>query len=413
MRYCRNSTHAIIGISLIYLLSSFVTGPIGPQAASEKWHWPLGPIYLGRPIVTSGDSPHYLLIVNSLVEDLDVDLANNHHQVSRGDWDAGARVRGTAFGGHVETDRKGRLLSFHSFFRPVMLGLLVWPWQGTEWVESICIWLTMLVVLVGFIWFRQAVGREVGWVLLLALAMPLWCYSRDLWGESWLAVAWIFLLTSRNSWVLAASSFLGTLNKFPFCLVPFTLAALSLRRQDRHRSLVLAAPSLAALVLAVLAIQWVYQDADHFSLFHMGMRHLSETGSFDFPGLRFFRAAIGLLVDPRDGLLWFAPFLVWGLPQFRRGGDGYLPALVFFLFYAAYPGWHAGAGYSSRFLVPMLPVLVQAVAQARPSSRLFKASVLYSLFWGALAGTVPIAVFDRTPWETVSFLMAQFRVWMG
>ena len=409
----QNSARAVICIALIYLLSSCVTGPLGSEAASGKWHWRFGPIYLGRPIVTSGDSPHYLLIVNSLLEDLDLDLANNHRQVSEGDWDAGARVRGTSFGGHVETDTEGRKLSFYPFFRPAILAFLVWPWQGTEWVESICIWLTMSVVLLGFIWFRRAVGRETTWLLLLALATPLWYYSGDLWSESWMAVAWILLLTSTNSWVLAASSFLGTLIKFPFCLVPFTLAGLALRRGDLRRSIFLAGATAAALALAVLAIQWIYQDADHFSLFHIGLRHLSDTGSFDFPGLRFFRAGIGLLLDPRRGLLWFAPFLIWGFPQFRRGGDWYLPALVFFLFHAAYPGWHGGAGYSARYLVPMLPVMVKAVAETRPSGRLFTGCVLYSLFWGALAGVLPIAVFDKTPWETLSFLMVEVRVWIG
>ena len=112
----RNSAHVLICIGLTYILSSCVTGPVGPEAASEKWHWRSGPIYLGHPIVTSGDSPHYLLIVNSLLEDLDLDLANNHHQISLGDWDAGTRVRRTAFGGHVETDTEGRKLSFHPFF---------------------------------------------------------------------------------------------------------------------------------------------------------------------------------------------------------------------------------------------------------------------------------------------------------
>ncbi len=155
----RNSAQVLICIGLTYILSSCVTGPVGPEAASEKWHWRSGPIYLGRPIVTSGDSPHYLLIVNSLLEDLDLDLANNHHQISLGDWDAGTRVRLTAFGGHIETDTEGRKLSFHPFFRPAVLALLAWPWRGTEWVESICIWLTVFAVWVGFIRFRSLAER--------------------------------------------------------------------------------------------------------------------------------------------------------------------------------------------------------------------------------------------------------------
>ena len=96
-------------VAAVYFLGSLVVGPLPPWAASPTWHFDVGPVYLGRPATLTGDSPHYLLIVNSLVEDRDLDLSNNHRQVSEGDWDAGTRYRGfrlegmwisTGSGGH-------------------------------------------------------------------------------------------------------------------------------------------------------------------------------------------------------------------------------------------------------------------------------------------------------------------------
>ncbi len=98
-------------VAAVYFLGSLLTGPLPPQAASPSWHLRMGPVYLGRPVTFTGDSPHYLLIVNSLVEDGDLDLSNNHRQVSEGDWDAGTRYRGSPFGRHVDEDRFGRSLS--------------------------------------------------------------------------------------------------------------------------------------------------------------------------------------------------------------------------------------------------------------------------------------------------------------
>ena len=79
-----------------------------------------------------------------------------------------------------------------------------------------------------------------------------------------------------------------------------------------------------------------------------------------------------------------------------------LPACVFFLLHASYAGWHGGAGYSARFLVPMLPVLVYWIWRRKPSGRLFGLSVAYSLLFNALAGFLPILTFDQTPWQVLA-----------
>ena len=288
-------------------------GPLDPKSASPDWHWRWGPVYLGTPVVTSGDSPHYLILVNSLIEDWDLDLTNNHEQANRGDWDGGARVRAGGIGGHSEIDHKGRKLSFHAFYRPLALAFLVFPAQGTEWVEPLTIWVTMLGTLLALLALGRAGALPPRWIVLLAVATPLWAYSRDLWNEAWMAGAWIFLLVSPGLPALALAAAAGTLFKMSFAVVPWSMAAVAFLQGKRRRAVVLLAAPALALLAAFLATQWVYQDSDHFSLFHLGHRHFPGGAPFQFPGWNVLRGGVGLLFDPRSGLLPFSPFLAWGL----------------------------------------------------------------------------------------------------
>ena len=52
-----------------------------------------GRLVLEQPAVVSGDEPHYLLAVNSLLEDHDLALGPDYQRVARGGADAGVRFR--------------------------------------------------------------------------------------------------------------------------------------------------------------------------------------------------------------------------------------------------------------------------------------------------------------------------------
>ena len=413
-------------VAAVYFLGSLLAGPLPPWAASPTWHFDVGPVYLGRPVTLTGDSPHYLLIVNSLVEDRDLDLSNNHRQVAEGDWDAGTRYRGFPFGKHVDVDRFGRALSIHPPFMPMLLAALLWPFQGSEWVESLSIYLCMLVVLGGVYAFMRWKPEHANWGLVLGLGTPLFWYGRDLWTEPWQATIWILLLACQSLPLLALLALSGTMIKYSFVVVPFTMGALDLWRGQRKRGLVLCSCALGGLLAAYMFAQYAFRFTDHFDLFHMAYHHgvggyeaiehfpaskLSSGfgaafdrlaaffGSFRGQGLR------GLLFSPSQGLLPFFPFLAWGLWSFRKGGRVYLPAMAYFLIHASYMGWSAGTGFSTRYLVPVLPVLVLGVAEAKRWPRwLFRMCLVYGLFWGLLAGLLPVAVVERGPSEVILFL---------
>ena len=420
-------------LAAVYLLGSLLAGPLPPRAASPAWHLRTGPLYLGRPVTLTGDSPHYLLIVNSLVEDGDLDLSNNHRQVSEGDWDAGTRYRGFPFGGHVDVDRFGRSLSIHPPFMPMLVATLLWPFQGSEWVESLSIFICLMVVLGGIYVFMRWKPEFANWGLVLGLGTPLFWYGRDLWTEPWQATIWILLLACNSLPLLALLALSGTMIKYTFVVVPLTMGALDIWGGRRKRGLVLCAAALGGVLAAFLFAQYVFRFTDHFDLFHMafhrgmgayqGIENFSGSeSSSGFGGAlqrlaAFFGSFRGrglwdLLFSPSQGLFPFFPFFLWGLWSFRKGGRVYLPALVYFLIHASYLGWSAGTGFSARYLVPVLPILVLGVAQARHWPRwLFRISLGWGLVWGLLAGLLPVAVVERGPFEVLLFLAQELGLW--
>ncbi len=54
------------------------------------------PFSLGLPAVDTGDEPHYLVMINSVISDGDFDLANNYRNVHLGGTQAGEVCRGAA-----------------------------------------------------------------------------------------------------------------------------------------------------------------------------------------------------------------------------------------------------------------------------------------------------------------------------
>ncbi len=340
----RSRARTFLAIVLVYALSSLLAGPVVPGRPSETAHWKLGPVYLGRPIVTWGDPPYFLVMVNSLIEDGDLDLGNNYDQARDGDWDVGTRFRGTDLDRHVEIDREGHALSFHPPWLPAVLAALVCPLRGSEWVESACIWLTLAATLAGLGWCFRLAGFTPGWIAVLALATPLWAYARDVGTEPLHAVAWIALLAFPHPAMLAVASGAGVLLKPTFVPVPMALAAVLWWQGDRRRAAVLVGATGLALVVAIAVAQYEFRAADHFDWLHVtGNHHVQHSGGFRLrvPGF------VGLLLDPQDGLLAFCPFLVLGFPALRKDARLLVPALAYFGLIATYAGWRAGSDFSS------------------------------------------------------------------
>lgn len=387
-------------IATLYLLSVFLQPPTADAQLTGVPHVRVGDFVIAPPAVLSGDSPHYLLIVNSIVGDGDVDLANNYRDAESGGWQAGVRFRGLAIDHHTETDSEGKERSFHSIFLPVLLSAAAWPFRGTQWVEPVCIAFTLAATLAALLVLARRSGLDRRWIMVLALATPVWCYARDIWTEPWLLAIWVGLLFCGSLPLVFALGLAGTLVKYNFVVVVVSMAGVFWLRGERRRAYVLAGAGIVGIALAIATAQYLFQDVDHFNLFHLGGHYhgVDATLRQKIVPLRPRLAwLVGILFDPEAGLLPFFPFLAWGLWNFRKGGPVFVPAIAFFLLHVAYPGWHGGTGFSSRYLVPMLPALVIAVAGAAPRSWLFVTALAYSGFWGIVAGLCPYLVYDRTP----------------
>ena len=258
--------------------------------------------------------------------------------------------------------------------------------------------MTQIVTLTALLWFGRRFSLGSLWLLALALATPLWCYSRDLWTEPWVTSIWIAMLQFRGSTAVSVLGFSGALLKYPFAVVPIAMGCVAIWEKRLKDGCSLVAAGALGLIVTVLSVQYLFREVGHFSFFHSGS-HLG----FDWP----FDGMLGLLLSPSKGILLFFPFLAWGLWELRhrKSLSVYIPLMAFFLLHAFYEEWQAGTGLAGRYLVPILPFLVVAVARSSPGGVLFRVSVVWSFLWGLLAGMFPALVQDRNPWEVVTHVV--------
>src|SRR5262249_23622276 len=75
-----------------------------------------GRVVWGSPRVYSGDEPHYLVMINSLIEDGDLDLSNNYQSVHEGSFQAGLRFRAKPLDHHVAYYVNGKYNKWDELF---------------------------------------------------------------------------------------------------------------------------------------------------------------------------------------------------------------------------------------------------------------------------------------------------------
>jgi hypothetical protein len=225
---------------------------------------------------------------------------------------------------------------------------------------------------------RLDYARRVSLVaaLLFGLATPAWVYAKQIWSEPFalatLLAAFYALLCFRRSGksrdVLFAAVALGlavATRVTNAALVPFfaLYGFWGARREARiRRGLLLFALMLA---LAALSIAW-YDWVRYGNPLATGYRADEQ---FDNPLLL---GLYGLLFSPGKGLFVYVPFLAvlaWSAGAFyRRARAEALLILgmvsLYLVLFSTWYYWWGGTNWGPRFLVPMLPFLVLAVAPA-------------------------------------------------
>ena len=338
-----------------------------------------------RPALIGGDEPHYALMAHSLAIGHDADLRDDYAAVAAGSAAAGRKRAGERLEPHLRGERFAHPLGVPLLAAPlVALQQAVRPGSAPDLPLGLLgLTLTFAGLVAGCGLLGRALARrginaeangeadaEAGAVagLLAYFSSPLWFYSRTFFTEpyGWSLCVLAIAAATRRRLVVAAillGATVATKETAALLVVPVLLAAavtLGLRR-----AAVLALGPLAFLALFVARnLATVGQPFATFQPFQLGSP---------------LRGAVGLLVAPDRGLLWFAPLLVVGMVGWwaRRWTalDGAAAAAFvgYFAVTAAWIDWRGGACYGPRLLVPALPALAlplaRLVARTRSSPR--------------------------------------------
>ncbi len=343
----------------------------------------LVPLALATPHLTPplyGDEPFHLLVMQSLVEDHDLDLADNldleHHP-----------------------DNRTYVLGAPLLHSPV-LAILLLPGYLAAGRSGALLLMALAGAGVAALIARRM--RQLGVpgpraalaVMLLTVTYPLATFSTQIWAEVPGALAVAVLLAvapgvRSGAWLGAAVALVATAIKTRLALLTFPPAALLWLRGGRRRPALGLAVVLVAALLG-LAVGWITMG--HPFGYFRRLRDLLPTE----PRLAV-RVVGGLLFDHAGGLAFAAPLLLVAvacLPLvWRRAGGGeralLAGAALTVLALLSSQEWYGGGSPPARYLVPLLPVLGIAwgVALRTPLGWRRAAEVLVApslLVWWAL-----------------------------
>jgi hypothetical protein len=438
-------SHFAIGRAVLALLL------LAPLCVSRS---PTKPLSLGLPAVFAGDEPHYLVIVNSLINDGDFDLANNYRDVHRGGLEAGRIFAGSPLDHHVnwyeddhivkwwqtyeidagrwQKDAEGhpvpalksesrfRRLPEHEYSQhpiglPFLLAPILVAVRGTSLVEPGAIFLSGLATVAGccaWCWLVKPYTKNrahlLGAAAVAYLGSPLWHYGMNLYAESFLAfcgvAAFASVLRANNYWVAGLFLGAGVLMKSPFGLIALPLLGDALLRRRVRQALECALP----IALAVfLVLYWNRQ------MYGGWLRNPQEWESG--PALE---GLLGLMFSWQHGLLWFAPALCVSAlaipPWFQlHRRDAILMTLAVVLYVglmARWVAWGGGTCYSARLIIPIVPFLFAPLPLLFESEiwedyqvvrRVATALLIVSIVFGAIAAFGCDYILTKHPLQVV------------
>ncbi|MCD4748107.1 MAG: hypothetical protein K8R59_01930 [Thermoanaerobaculales bacterium] len=330
--------------------------------------WLLVPLALATPSLTPplwGDEPFHLALMESLVDDGDLELANNLHGGG---------------GGTAEL-----ILGSENFFHSPVLGFLLLPgfWVGGRAGALVMLALAgaLTVGLIG-IRLRRWLDPPLRVLLLVGfgavLSYPLATFSTQVWPGivGMIAVAGCLVLVSRSEantmgeelprrrhegrsaygrWIAAGLAFVAVAVKTRFALMVFPVAAAGWWRREKRWSW--QGPlALGGAAVAALAVGWVTMGHP-FGPFRR-LHHLLPSD------IKLTMTVVGgLLFDVAGGLAWMAPLWLLALVVvpglWRCGGKGeralILGGAATLVFLLHSTEWYGGGSPPGRYLVALLP----------------------------------------------------------
>ena len=324
------------------------------------------------PSIPAGDEPHYLIIAQSLLNDGDLQIENNH---VRGDYRA-------YFAGELpkpdyrRLGRNGEIYSIHAPGLPA----LVAPAFAMAGYLGVVVFLVLLASLGSTLAWRLAwvvTGRTdaawFGWAAVTfpvsAIFLSFTIYPDGPGGVIALTGVWALLRAEREAetgtermgpwWLHGAALALLPWLHTRFALIAGCLGSLVLLRLSATRNAAGKAVAFLA-VPAVSALGWIGYFIAIYGTTDPSVPYANEAGSAAFiPG-----GMAGLFFDQRFGLLAYAPVLAAGFIGIgamladrarRRLGLELLFVLVpYLLAVTHFAMWWGGTSAPARFFVPML-----------------------------------------------------------
>jgi hypothetical protein len=327
---------------------------------------------------TASDEPHYMIIVQSIVFDHDLDLANDY--AGQRYYEFYPEPLPDVHGIHVGN----AIYSLRDMGLP-LLAVIPYALAGrTGVLVLICVFAALLAAQLYLLLRDLAFDRRIAFlaVAVTAFVHPLITYTTQIYPDLIAALMFVTAVRLirhgtatplRN--LALASAFVGTLPWlttrawFVVLGLGLVLAYVALwPRRDLVRRFAVAALPFTALVLLLCYLNWrlfgwFIPGAGYF-LIRDQQEILNYAPQIGIPGLLFDRA-FGLV--PRAAVYLLAFVGVGALWRRRRLFGPQLAALVlgwgfYFLYIADIVTWHADGGPPSRYLLAGLPFLVVAVA---------------------------------------------------
>jgi hypothetical protein len=385
---------------------------------------------LGLPHVLSGDEPHYLLILNSLLNDGDLELYNNYASVHDGSSQAGKQWGGYRYLNHHtrilvdgeshvwpacfpmqvnpsswERNALGYLqppplphgprvpvgaqeYSAHPSGIAFLLAPFLLPFRGTSLLEPAAVLCTGFAVFLGALFFRTLLRgyTSSAWTINIVtiicfISTPIWFYGRSFFMEPFLMLFALgaYTLALRQGRALGAGSMiaLGMQLKPHFAILALPLLIDSLARKQHRKIDAMLLPIAVSAALVLLMNRAMYG-----SLF-------TPPQPFVFGSFR--EGLFGLLFSAQFGLFFFAPSvllaaLCWPRFAFQHPREsvilmsGFMIQYIMMALCIFWDGWC----YGPRHLVPVLPFLFVPLVKL-PELSLFRSFFMKGLICAVLA----------------------------
>lgn len=376
-------------------------------------------IFLGLPIMQTGDEPHYYITLYSLVNDRDIFLTNNYNNalynegndLGTKNWDYYNRhtqlfnsvnnsVINFPFINETHNDlqyipqehSKIKEISSHSMGLPFFAFLFLWPVNNTPFLEHAAILFTAIISFFGIyafykllLFYHQEEKKALLYLFIFTCATQYWHYTKTFWTEPYLVnlliISWYLVVAKKTVWTSLLSGFLlgvGFLMKYPFLLIIFAVYFFFLSQKRFKEGLFFSIP-LMFCVISTLLLNY-YLTGNFFEF------NQAEAVQFVFP----LNGLIQWVINPVFGLFTFSPILFFSFFGIKNFWQKYsiqtlylLGAIVpYFLFWAAYiVSQTGGGGYSARYLVPLIPffVILCSFSDAEKSPNIFIRWTFYTL----------------------------------